>query len=99
MEPLFEFLRSNPNVEIIGPDSVESRAPTISIMPQKNLKDVYEALTKHKLMLGIGHFYGVRPLMDMDIPLDPGVIRISFVHYTSPEEIDQLIKGLDKVLS
>ena len=36
--------------------------------------------------------------MDMDIPTDPGVIRISFVHYTSPEEIQQVITGLQKAL-
>lgn len=49
-------------------------------------------------MLGKGHFYAVRPLIDMNIPLDPGVIRISFLHYTSMSEIDQLIQALDKFL-
>ncbi len=49
-------------------------------------------------MLGIGDFYAVRPLMDMEIPGDPGVIRTSFMHYTSPEEIDQLIEGLKEAL-
>ncbi len=42
-------------------------------------------------MLGMGDFYAVRPLMDMDIPAEPGVLRMSFLHYTSMEEIDQLI--------
>ena len=49
-------------------------------------------------MLGIGDFYAVRPLMDMEIPTDPGVIRMSFIHYTSKEDIDQLIEGLKKAL-
>jgi selenocysteine lyase/cysteine desulfurase len=32
--------------------------------------------------------------------IDPahGVLRFSFLHYTSPAEIDQLIKALDQVL-
>jgi selenocysteine lyase/cysteine desulfurase len=30
----------------------------------------------------------------MAIDLDPGVLRMSFVHYTSPAEIEQLIRGL-----
>ena len=60
--------------------------------------DLYERLTKHKLMLGSGHFYAVRPLMDMGIDVEPGVLRISFIHYTSPEEIDQLIEGLKSAL-
>ncbi len=49
-------------------------------------------------MLGMGNFYAVRPLKDMEIPLDPGVIRLSFLHYTSTEEIDQLIAGLKAAL-
>jgi selenocysteine lyase/cysteine desulfurase len=34
----------------------------------------------------------------MNIPQDPGVIRISFLHYTSMDEIEQLIQGLEKAL-
>jgi len=69
--------------------------PTISILPlRKDLEKVYASLTDHKLMLGTGDFYAVRPLMDMRIPLEPGVLRMSFLHYTSMEEIDQLIEGL-----
>ncbi len=49
-------------------------------------------------MLGMGNFYAVRPLMDMNIPTDPGVLRISFIHYTSMQEIDQLIEGLKEAL-
>ena len=99
MEPLLDFLRSRDDVQIIGPDSTESRAPIVSIIPlNKKLKKVYTSLTKHKLMLGMGHFYAVRPLMDMNIPNQPGVLRISFLHYTSMEEINQLIEGLKVAL-
>ena len=60
--------------------------------------EVYKSLTERKLMLGYGDFYAARPLMDMDIPRDPGVIRMSFVHYTSEDEITQLIRGLEESL-
>lgn len=99
LEPLLDFLRSRDDVRIVGPDQVENRAPIVSIIPKnKNIKEVYAVLTKHKLMVGIGNFYGVRPLMDMHIPIEPGVLRISFIHYTSREEIDQLIAGLKAAL-
>jgi len=95
MERLFTFLRSRNDIKIIGPETAKDRAPIISIIPtNKNIKKVYAALIKHKLMLGIGNFYAVRPLMDMNIPTQPGVIRISFLHYTSLEDINQLIEGL-----
>jgi len=99
MEPLLAFLRSRDDIRILGPDSAEGRAPIISIMPlKKDLKKVYTKLTAQQLMLGMGFFYAARPLMDMGIPLDPGVLRISFLHYTSNEEIEQLIAGLHAAL-
>ena len=99
LERLLDFLRSRDDIQIIGPDSAEERAPIVSIIPDnKNLKKVYATLTEHKLMLGMGHFYAVRPLIEMNIPRQPGVLRISFLHYTSIEEINQLIEGLKVAL-
>jgi len=95
LETLLDFLRSRNDIQIIGPDTIEARAPIVSIIPKnKDLKKVYATLTEHKLMLGMGHFYAVRPLTDMHIPRQPGVLRISFLHYTSKEDINQLIAGL-----
>jgi selenocysteine lyase/cysteine desulfurase len=95
LDKLLDFLNSRDDIQIVGPATSKDRAPIVSIIPlEKNIKKVYADLTKHKLMLGIGNFYAVRPLMDMNIPTQPGVIRISFLHYTSPEDIDQLIEGL-----
>ncbi len=96
---LLDFLNSRDDVRIVGPERAEARAPTVSILPlRKNINEVYTTLTAHKLMVGKGNFYAVRPLIDMGIPEDPGVIRMSFLHYTSLEEIDQLIAGLSAAL-
>ena len=100
LEKLLDFLKSRKDIKIIGPENIKNRLPIVSIIPlKKDLKKVYAALTKHKLMLGMGHFYAVRPLIDMDIPLQPGVLRISFIHYTSMKDIDQLIEGLKLALN
>ena len=99
LQRLLDFLKSRDDVQIVGPDHTEDRAPIISIIPlKKNIKKVYTALIEQKLMLGMSNFYAVRPLIDMDIPRQPGVIRMSFLHYTSIEEIDQLIEGLKVAL-
>ena len=47
---------------------------------------------------GGGDFYAVRPLTAMGIDPEQGVLRLSFVHYTTQEEIDRLIGALNKVL-
>jgi len=94
LKRLLEFLKSRDDIQIVGPDTTKDRAPIVSIIPlNKHIKKVYASLIKHKLMLGIGNFYAVRPLMDMNIPTQPGVIRSSFLHYTSLEDINQLIEG------
>ena len=100
LKHLLDFLKSRNDIQFVGPESLENRAPIVSIIPKnKNIKKVYSDLIKHKLMLGIGNFYAVRPLMDMNIPEQPGVIRISFLHYTSMKEMNQLIAGLKIALS
>jgi selenocysteine lyase/cysteine desulfurase len=99
LEPLMDFLKDRDDVHIVGPATTKNRAPIVSILPkEKAVLEVYYTLTRHKLMLGYGNFYAYRPLMDMGIQTDPGVIRISFVHYTSPEEIQQVITGLKSAL-
>lgn len=100
LTPLLHWLRQRDDVRIVGPDDPELRAPTVSIIPtQKPMLEVQNKLVEHKLMVGSGDFYGVRPLMGMNIPLDPGVLRLSFLHYTTMQEIDQLIGGLKDALS
>ncbi len=99
LEHLLEFLRSRDDIQIVGPDYAAGRLPIVSIIPHnKSIAKVYASLIEHKLMLGTGDFYAVRPLMDMDIPRVPGVMRMSFLHYTTIDEINQLIAGLKNAL-
>ena len=49
-------------------------------------------------MAGGGDFYAVRALQAMGIDPDSGVLRLSFTHYTSGEEIDHLLGALERVL-
>jgi selenocysteine lyase/cysteine desulfurase len=97
--PLLEWLRARDDVRILGPERPDERAPTVSILPlRKSVQGIHRVLTEHRLMTGIGHFYGVRPLAAMDVPTDPGVLRVSFVHYTEENEIERLIAGLSQAL-
>ena len=75
------------------------RAATVTILPlKKSVADVMAALEREKLMVGSGDFDGVRQLNDMNIDSDPGVIRMSFLHYTTEDEIERLINGLSIAL-
>ena len=97
-EKLLSFLRSRNDLRILGPVTAEHRAATIAIQPNKPAMEIAEALVDHKIMAGAGDFYAVRLLEALNVATDPGALRLSFVHYTSEAEIDQLIAALDQVL-
>ena len=49
-------------------------------------------------MVGGGDFYAVRLLETMGVNANDGAVRLSFVHYTSRDEINAALKALDQVL-
>ena len=98
MQPLLDFLGSRNSVRLLGPKSAKNRAPTVAVALQGPAEPVARRLANHKVMAGGSNFYAVRPLQAMGIDPDDGVLRLSFTHYTSPEEVDQLIAALDREL-
>ncbi len=95
LTPLLEWLNNQLDFQIIGPSNAAERAPTVSVIVRNcPAPTAARILAEHRVMAGAGHFYGVRPLNSMEIPLDPGVLRLSFVHYTSKSDIDQCISAL-----
>lgn len=99
LAPLLDYLSGRDDLRILGPADAVKRAPTVAVQTLKrSAAYVARELAEHKIMAGSGDFYAVRPLEGANIPLDPGVLRMSFVHYTSEAEVNQLIKALDAVL-
>ncbi|SMQ70405.1 Selenocysteine lyase/Cysteine desulfurase [Devosia lucknowensis] len=97
--PLLDYLRTRNDIRLIGPSDPELRAPTISILAGEPGIDIAPRLAHHGVMASGGNFYAVRLLESLGIdPVNHGVLRLSFVHYTSPEEIQQLIRALDAEL-
>ena len=96
---LLAYLEERGDVRIIGPTRAADRAPTVAIVPHdRSLEDVQGSLTADKVAVGIGDFYGVRPLRGVGVDPATGVLRMSFVHYTTADEVDRLIEGLERAL-
>ena len=55
-------------------------------------------LASHGIMAGGGDFYAVRPLRAVGVDPDKGVLRLSFTHYTTEDEVSQLIEALGSAL-
>ncbi len=99
LTPLLDFLNANANrLRLIGPKTVENRAPTVCLALSEPGREAARRLAGHGIMAGGGHYYGWRPLNALGIDPEYGVLRLSFVHYTAPEEIDRLIAALDAEL-
>ncbi|MGB7318464.1 MAG: aminotransferase class V-fold PLP-dependent enzyme [Planktotalea sp.] len=98
LQPLLDYASSKNSVRLIGPDQATGRAPTVALSLQSNAEETAAKLAKHGIMAGGGDFYALRALGAMGVDLDLGVLRLSFTHYTSKGEIDQLLNALDDVL-
>ncbi len=95
---LLDYLRSRNDLRIVGPQDSEHKVATIAVQTNRSAIDVAGDLAAKKIMAGAGDFYAVRLLEALKVPVSPGVLRLSFVHYTRQSEIDQLIKALDQTL-
>ena len=97
-QPLLDYLAGRNDLRLIGPRRAEGRAPTVAVDLGRAAEPVARALAAHGINCGGGDVYAVRPLTAMGVDLDQGVLRMSFVHYTSPDEVARLIAALDRVL-
>jgi selenocysteine lyase/cysteine desulfurase len=50
-------------------------------------------------MASSGDFYAPRVLAATGVDLEDGVVRVSWVHYTSPADIEHLLRSLERVLA
>ncbi len=96
--PLLDYLASRNDLRLIGPRDAAARAPTVAVALDGPAGPVAQALAQHGIGAGAGDFYAVRPLTAMGVDLDRGVLRMSLVHYTGPEDVARLISALDAVL-
>ncbi len=98
LEPLLDWLSLNISVRLIGPADASRKVPTVSVWLGRPGFDVASELSDHGIMAGGGNFYGVRCLSALGIDPDHGVLRLSFVHYTTSDDVAKLIDALDAVI-
>jgi len=99
LQPLLDFLSNNEKVNMIGKDRAPARAPTVAFTADGwRSADLASRLAEFGLGVGVGHFYAYRLVEALGIDTDDGVLRTSFVHYTSAEEVTRLMEALDALL-
>ena len=99
LQPLLDFLSQHRKVKLIGKNVTKKRAPTVSFtVDGRDPGEIAKALAQRNIGIGNGHCYAYRLIEALGIPLDEGVVRTSFVHYTRQEELQRLLEALDDVL-
>ena len=99
LQPLLDYLVSHPKIGLIGKDRAAVRAPTASFTVQGHSSaELGAKLADRKLGVGVGHFYAYRLIEALGIDTNDGVLRTSFVHYTTEDEVTRLIQALDDLI-
>ncbi len=97
LQKLLDFCRDHPRLRIIGPDQASQRAATVALETlAATPREIAVKLAERGIIAGASHFYAVRLLEALKLDPATGVLRLSFVQYTSPAEIDQLLTALEQ---
>ncbi len=98
LQPLLDAVKGRNAVRLLGPEDAAGRAPTVALALNRSGEEVAAELATLGIMAGGGDFYAGRALAGMGVKEETGVLRLSFVHYTSEQEVTKLIEALDRVL-
>ena len=95
LQPLLDYVSSRNTTRLLGPKDAATRAPTLAIALHIPGEQAAAQLADHGIMAGGGDFYAGRPLAALGVDPDLGVLRLSFTHYTSQDEVTKLIHALE----
>ncbi len=98
LQPLLDYLSEKNSVRLLGPRKAEARAPTVAMVLPEAGEAAAARLAPFGIMAGGGDFYGVRCLEAQGVDPGHGVLRVSFVHYTSADEVTALITARDRII-
>jgi cysteine desulfurase family protein (TIGR01976 family) len=99
--PLIDLLTSKTGVRIIGLPTADRsrRMPTIAFVADGTPGDeITLAVDRHKIGIRHGDFYAARLIDALGLRAHNGVVRASFVHYNTLDEVNRLVGILDRLL-
>lgn len=100
LQPLLDYLHQHPKVRLIGRRKASERAATVAFTADNmSSAEIAQALADRNFGVGVGDFYARRLIEALGIDPKDGAVRLSFVHYTHPDEVQRLIHALDEVLA
>jgi selenocysteine lyase/cysteine desulfurase len=98
LQPLLDAVKDRNAVRLLGPETAHTRAPTVALGLNRDPAEVAAELARRDIIASGGDFYANRVLEAMGIAPSKGVLRVSFTHYTTRDEIDKLLNALDDLI-
>ncbi|MEM9782106.1 MAG: aminotransferase class V-fold PLP-dependent enzyme [Pseudomonadota bacterium] len=98
-ERLLAWVDTRSDLRLLGPRDTARRCSTVALVHERSGPALAEALAPHGIGAGGGSFYANRVLSACGVDPDHGILRLSFLHYTTEDEIDRTIAALDAVLA
>ncbi len=94
VERLWRGLQAVPGVTLYGPPPDQPRTPTVAFtVGGRTSEDVVKALAGRAVFVTSGDFYATTVVRRLGHEED-GVVRAGCACYTTPEEVDRLVKGV-----
>lgn len=90
-----------PGLRVYGVTDVErleERTPTFAVrLEGRTPRDVAERLGEKGIYVWDGHYYAVAVMERLGLLESGGLVRIGFVHYNTPAEVDAVLAALDRL--
>ena len=97
-EHMLAGLAAIPGVKLWGRPTMEGRVPTFAItIAGHHPDDVAARLAEQDIFVWSGHFYAVEVIARLGLEQAGGPIRIGLCHYSTIEEVDQLLAALGAI--
>lgn len=101
-EKLLAYLRDRNDVRIVGrrDSATDRRVPTIAFkVDGRDSAEIVRSTEADRIGIRFGDFHSRRLIEHLGLADGNGVVRVSMVHYNTPEEVDRLIASLDRALA
>lgn len=101
-EQLLAYLRDRNDVRIVGrrDSDRDRRVPTIAFkVDGRDSAEIVKAVDADRIGIRYGDFHSRRLVEYLGLANNNGVVRVSMVHYNTPEEVGRLIDSLDRALA
>jgi cysteine desulfurase family protein (TIGR01976 family) len=92
------FLAGLPDgVTLYGLPTADGRTPTFAVnVPGRSSFEVADELAARDIAVWAGDYYAVEIMRRLGLP--DGAVRIGFVHYNTPEEVDRVLAELARLV-